>query len=103
MNSAPAQILAVILAFSIRIAASLNATHLQDLHSLLATGRLSLTVKNRTLELASVQLFLMSERLLTIAEDVLDIVLKALGARAGAGSGAGVGTTTGTRVDAGTG
>ncbi len=43
-----------------------------DLHSLLAAGRLSLTVKSRTLELASVQLFLMSERLLTIAEDVLD-------------------------------
>lgn len=43
-----------------------------DLHSLLAAGRLSLTVKNRTLELPSVQLFLMSERLLTIAEDVLD-------------------------------
>jgi outer membrane protein assembly factor BamB len=43
-----------------------------DLHSLLAVGRLWLTVKQRTLELASVQLFLMSERLLTIAEDVLD-------------------------------
>lgn len=43
-----------------------------DLHSLLAAGRLSLTLKNRTLELPSVQLFLMCERLLTIAEDVLD-------------------------------
>jgi outer membrane protein assembly factor BamB len=43
-----------------------------DLHSLLAAGRLWLSVKNRTLELPSVQLFLMSERLLTIAEDVLD-------------------------------
>ena len=43
-----------------------------DLHALLGTGRLTLTVKNRSLELASVQLFLMSERLLTIAEDVLD-------------------------------
>lgn len=43
-----------------------------DLHSLLAAGKLSLTVKSRTLELPSVQLFLMSERLLTIAEDVLD-------------------------------
>ncbi len=43
-----------------------------DLHSLLATGRLCLTVKSRSLELASVQLFLMAERLLTIAEDVLD-------------------------------
>ena len=43
-----------------------------DLHSLLAAGRLSLTVKSRVLELPSVQLFLMSERLLTIAEDVLD-------------------------------
>ncbi len=43
-----------------------------DLHALLGIGRLTLTVKNRSLELASVQLFLMSERLLTIAEDVLD-------------------------------
>ena len=43
-----------------------------DLHSLLAAGRFALTVKNRTLELPSVQLFLMAERLLTIAEDVLD-------------------------------
>jgi outer membrane protein assembly factor BamB len=43
-----------------------------DLHSLLASGSLSLTVKGRLLELPSVQLFLMSERLLTIAEDVLD-------------------------------
>ncbi|HEY6079160.1 MAG TPA: PQQ-binding-like beta-propeller repeat protein [Polyangiaceae bacterium] len=43
-----------------------------DLHSLLAAGRLTLTVKSRSLELPSVQLFLMTERLLTIAEDVLD-------------------------------
>ena len=43
-----------------------------DLHSLLASGSLSLAVKGRVLELPSVQLFLMSERLLTIAEDVLD-------------------------------
>jgi outer membrane protein assembly factor BamB len=43
-----------------------------DLHSLLASGSLSLSVKGRVLELPSVQLFLMSERLLTIAEDVLD-------------------------------
>ncbi|MDF3071930.1 MAG: hypothetical protein K0R38_7531 [Polyangiaceae bacterium] len=43
-----------------------------DLHSLLAVGKLSLTVKTRTLELPHVQLFLMSERLLSIAEDVLD-------------------------------
>lgn len=43
-----------------------------DLHALLATGRFSLTVKSRTLDLASVQVFLMSERLLSVAEDVLD-------------------------------
>jgi hypothetical protein len=43
-----------------------------DLHSLLAPGKLSFVVKNRSLELSQVQLFLMSERLLTVAEDVLD-------------------------------
>jgi outer membrane protein assembly factor BamB len=43
-----------------------------DLHSLLAAGRLIFTVKQRSLELPSVQLFLMTERLMTIAEDVLD-------------------------------
>lgn len=55
-----------------RLAVSDAGLERADLHSLLATGRLTLTVKSRSLELASVQLFLMSERLLTIAEDVLD-------------------------------
>jgi len=43
-----------------------------DLHALLAPGTLTLGVKGRELSLASVQLFLLCERLLTIAEDVLD-------------------------------
>jgi hypothetical protein len=55
-----------------RVAVSDAGLERADLHSLLATGRLTFTVKNRSLELASVQLFLMGERLLTIAEDVLD-------------------------------
>jgi outer membrane protein assembly factor BamB len=57
-----------------RRAAATEAAGLEraDLHSLLAVGKLWLTVKQRTLELASVQVFLMAERLLTIAEDVLD-------------------------------
>src|SRR5689334_11247300 len=54
------------------VAADAPGLERADLHSLLAVGRLCLSVKNRVLELPGVQLFLMCERLLTIAEDVLD-------------------------------
>ncbi len=43
-----------------------------DLHGLLVTGELSVTVRERTVRLGDVPLFLFAERLLVLAEDQLD-------------------------------
>jgi outer membrane protein assembly factor BamB len=43
-----------------------------DVHSLLASGRFAFAARSRCLELDSVQVFLLSERLLALAEDVFE-------------------------------